>query len=147
MGCVRFTWANVLPSGARTGYWWGVTVDKKHKCIMDLMQHHALREVGEGSVKVTREQALAIAERLVQPSRDKGSTATLKSAILYLSAIQAPEYGPAWYVSYTVKTPETEYGDMYLIDGMTGERLGYKPWQPAEQGGAGDAAGAGAPPH
>ena len=122
MGSFLFQWDEQIAPGTSTGNKATAMVNSAGK-LLSYGEHRALKQIALEQVKVSKEQAVAVAQKRMA---SKHVDETIKGARLVLSSQHSPDRGPIWYVDsqMMIRTPDgrtsPSFLNMTMVDGMTG---------------------------
>ncbi|MHB8996593.1 MAG: hypothetical protein ACYC63_15210 [Armatimonadota bacterium] len=120
-----FAWQEQLGPGVRTGNDASVMIAPGGR-LLSYGEHRAVRRVKPEDVRVSKEEALKIAQQAIA-TQYKGQTKITETTLL-LSSHLSPDRGPLWTVSYHMLTPingklQTTAANSLWIDAMTGKEI------------------------
>lgn len=122
MGSFLFQWDEQIAPGTSTGNKATAMVNSAGR-LLSYGEHRALKQIALEQVKVSKEQAVAVAQKRMA---SKHVDETIKGARLVLSSQHSPDRGPIWYVDsqMMIRTPDgrtsPSFLNMTMVDGMTG---------------------------
>lgn len=145
-GAFMFHWQEQLAPGVITGNDASVMVAPAGQ-LLSYSEHRAVRQVRPEDVRVTKEEAMRIAQQAIA-AQYKGQTKITETTLL-LSSHLSPDRGPLWMVSYDMLTPingklQTTAVNSLWIDAMTGKEIDIR--EVLGMGGRANSPAASAPP-